>query len=339
MSCAALFVSGFPADVSVTALTDLFEEVGPTVRVDLTDKSSAVVVYKDMKDCERVGALEIGGVSLQVIRGRVPHPLRPTISPVRSTLGPNQKPLDVLIVRGRKTSAAIGAAYRAAVAGTQVFALWDQKCAKSSCDLRLSRYDAHSSLASEREDLKVRDQAMEVSVGATPRCALLQVVSDTLPRAEEFKDGPVHHPAEVTAMMNDNHIESISASVASTVYATWLQHVRGCAFALLPHNTESWSNDIAGANMAVHRLVYGNATCSIEGHGAMVGLQLVHKFGEVNAGLVHGAMVSFMDKEEEQKRYMAGRTIFLGPQLQKPVKYLADGTVLDHKGDIVRLRA
>merc|ERR1712136_559129 len=210
------------------------------------------------------------------------------ISPVRSTLGPNQKPLDVLIVRGRKTFAAIGAAYRAAVAGTQVFALWDQKCAKSSCDLRLSRYDAHSSLVSEREDLKVRDQAMEVSVGAAPRCALLQVVSDTLPRAEEFKDGPVHHPAEVTAMMNDNHIESISASVASTVYATWLQHVRGCAFALLPHNTESWSNDIAGANMAVHRLVYGNATCSIEGHGVMVGLQLVHKFGEVNAGLLHG---------------------------------------------------
>lgn len=206
--------------------------------------------------------------------------------------------LDVIVVRGHCSAAAISMAYLNAKEMTTTLVLWDRHHTAAEeagvATLRKQQYGTHEE---ERPDQTVMSKAFEFFGSGTPKCALVHVASDKIKQSNTM-DSPLLNYEAVIAGMKDNHTETLSSFQAVSVYEPWLHAYRATCFMLIPSISQyDWPDDLCVANQSVRRTVKADPLRYPDGSGWTVGLQMTTDNMAMQAKLAYGSIKSILADE------------------------------------------
>mmetsp|Transcript_29058 Transcript_29058/g.52944 ORF Transcript_29058/g.52944 Transcript_29058/m.52944 type:complete len:320 (-) Transcript_29058:47-1006(-) len=248
-------IEGVPSGYTASLLRSYFETYGEVTHADVSSTGTAAVGFSSsdavslvLQDADMV---ELGGKKVQLTLGS----LKPNGLELANT--EDERMLDVCVIRGACTKPALGFASRLAQAKVRVVCVWDRRSTEESVQSALSTkaHDHLSSLAAEEKDKRACAKAEELSgMTASPRVAVVHFVSDKMASASSaFPDGPLNHGQELLDLAAGNHMETIAALKAGTVYAEWLAKHTGALFMVFPSVGSRWDHDLALSSSAVHR--------------------------------------------------------------------------------------
>lgn len=217
--------------------------------------------------------------------------------------------LDVVVLRGHCTAAAISLAYQNAKEMTTTLLLWDRqhKAADEEgvATLRKQQYGTHEE---EKPDQQVMSKAFEFFGAGTPKCALVHVASDKLKQSNQMENYLQNYDAVVSGI-KDNHTETIQSFIAVSVYEPWLHAYRATAFLLIPSVMQyDWPDDLCTANCSVRRTVKADPLRYPDGSGWTVGLQMTTENHAAQARLAYGSMKSIL-ADEGLRHAVSGKNV------------------------------